>query len=171
MKKRLNNKGFSLIELIVVIAIMVVLIGVTSTVILKYMDHTKYGKDMTALDTVHTAIKLYVADPDSKLPASTEEVQLKTLITGSGDDVYDPNGIIISTIEESFDIQMSGDTVVSCTFVGDSNIFKDINWEDIYVNINEGAVSIVVPVNEEYDNYGAYVAGKYTWSDEQKVKN
>ena len=65
MKKELNNKGFSLVELIVVIAIMVVLVGVTSAVILNYMDHTKYGKDMTALDSLHTAIKLYVGDPDA----------------------------------------------------------------------------------------------------------
>ena len=58
MNKKLNNKGFSLVELIIVIAIMVVLIGVLSATILKYMDRTKYGKDMSGLDSLHTAVPL-----------------------------------------------------------------------------------------------------------------
>lgn len=171
MKKELNNKGFSLVELIVVIAIMVVLVGVTSAVILNYMDRTKYGKDMSALDSIHTAVKLYVGGPKSELPTADEEVTLKTLITGSGTTVYDPEGIIISALRESFDIQQTGDTISSCTFRGDSKVFKDINWEDIYVNIDNGKVSIVVPVNDGYnEGYVAYTAGSYAWADERKIK-
>ena len=63
MKRKLNNKGFSLVELIVVIAIMVVLIGVLSATILKYMDRTKYGKDISGLDSLHTAMQAYAGDP------------------------------------------------------------------------------------------------------------
>lgn len=172
MKKKLNNKGFSLVELIVVIAIMVVLIGVTSAVILNYMDRTKYGKDMTALDSVHTAVKLYMGDPDSKMPGPTEVVTLKTLINGSGSVVYDPNGVITDALAESFTIQKSGTTVVSCKFNGESKIFKNINWEDIKINICDGKVSIVAPVNNGYQNgYPAYVAGTYQWTAAQKIKN
>ena len=171
MEKKLNNKGFSLVELIVVIAIMVVLVGVTSAVILNYMDRTKYGKDMSGLDSVHTAIKMYVGDPDAMLPTSAEEVSLKTLVTGAGSTVYDPNGVIIATLQESFDIQKSGDVVVSCKFKGESDAFKDIDWEDIYVNISDGRISIVVPINDGVSSgYSAYTAGSYSWSADKKVK-
>ncbi|NLP34751.1 MAG: prepilin-type N-terminal cleavage/methylation domain-containing protein, partial [Clostridiales bacterium] len=37
-KKVLNNKGFSLVELIVVIAIMAVLAGVAAPQVIKYID-------------------------------------------------------------------------------------------------------------------------------------
>ena len=171
MKRKLNNKGFSLVELMVVIAIMVVLVGVTAAVILNYMDRTKYGKDMSALDSVHTAIKLYSGDPYAVMPTSAEEVSLKTLITGAGSKVYDPNGVIVSALQESFDIQKSGDTVVACKFKGESDAFKDLNWEDIYVNISDGRISIVAPVNDGLnEKYVPYTAGSYSWSETRKVK-
>ena len=171
MKMKLNNKGFSLVELIIVIAITVILIGVTSAVILNYMDRTKYGKDMSALDSLNTAMRLYVGDPDAVMPLSTEEVSLKTLITGSGTVVYDPNGAIVSTLQETFDVKMSGGTVVSCTFNNESRVFDGISWENIYVNITNGNISIVAPVNKKYNKgYMPYTAGSYTWSEEKKVK-
>ena len=37
MKKEMNNKGFSLVELIIVVAIMAVLIGVLAPTYLKYV--------------------------------------------------------------------------------------------------------------------------------------
>ena len=64
MKKfKENNKGFSLVELIVVIAIMVVLIAVLGSTILGYVEKSKYSKDMSALDSINTAVKTFVADP------------------------------------------------------------------------------------------------------------
>ena len=66
MKKfKENNKGFSLVELIVVIAIMVVLIAVLGSTILGYVDKSKYSKDISALDSINTAVKTFVADPSS----------------------------------------------------------------------------------------------------------
>ena len=67
MKKfKENNKGFSLVELIVVIAIMVVLVAVLGSTILGYVDKSKYSKDVSALDSINTAVKAFVADPSSK---------------------------------------------------------------------------------------------------------
>lgn len=172
MDKKLNDKGFSLVELMIVIAIMVVLVGVTSVVILNYMDRTKYGKDMSALDSVHTAVQLYVGDPQAVIPGNNEEVTLKTLMVGDGTTVYDPNGVIESAIQESFNIQKSGNTIVSCTFRGESKVFENITWEDIYVNVNNGSISIVAPVNAGNSaGYAAYVAGSHSWAAARKVKN
>ena len=169
MNKKLNNKGFSLVELIIVIAIMVVLIGVLSATILKYMDRTKYGKDMSGLDSLHTAVQAYMGDPEAITPSGV--VSLKTLMLGDGTTVYDPNGVIESVLQESFKITKSGNVITGCIFAGESKMFENINWEDILVDISEGAISIVAPVNEGYNSkYVPYTVGKHEWTDEQKVK-
>ena len=172
MDKKFNNKGFSLIELIVVISIMVVLVGLLGTRIVGHIDRTRYGKDMSALDSLKTAVQTYMVDGESEVPGNDEVVSLKTLIVGNGTVTYDPNHIITELLSESFEIEKSGDVVSACTFKAESKMFEDVDWEDILVKITDGTVSIVAPVNDGYDEkYIPYIAGKHQWTASQKVKN
>lgn len=60
--KKMNNKGFSLVELIIVIAIMVILVAVIAPQYLKFVNNSKVSTDVqTAADMV-TAIDVAVAD-------------------------------------------------------------------------------------------------------------
>ena len=43
---KINNKGFSLVELIIVIAIMAILVGIVGTQVLPYIDKAKEAKDI-----------------------------------------------------------------------------------------------------------------------------
>ena len=70
MKK--NNKGFSLVELIIVIAIMAVLIGIMAPQLIKYIEKSNVVADQQLLDSIYQAV-IYAAsdvdvlsDPDSK---------------------------------------------------------------------------------------------------------
>ncbi|SES84226.1 type IV pilin protein [[Clostridium] polysaccharolyticum] len=47
--KKLGNKGFSLIELIIVIAIMAILIGIVGTQVVPYIEKSKQAKDKQVL--------------------------------------------------------------------------------------------------------------------------
>lgn len=47
--KKLDNKGFSLIELIIVIAIMAILIGIVGTQVVPYIEKSKQAKDQQIL--------------------------------------------------------------------------------------------------------------------------
>ena len=59
-----ENKGFSLVELIVVIAIMAVMTSVLAPSLLGYVEQSRMAKDDSAMGEVNNAIKLALADQD-----------------------------------------------------------------------------------------------------------
>ena len=53
--KKLNNKGFSLVELIIVIAIMAILVGVVGTQVIPYLENSRKAKDNQIFSAWNTA--------------------------------------------------------------------------------------------------------------------
>ena len=64
MKKKMNNKGFSLVELIIVVAIMAVLVTVLLPQYAKYLEKTKAGADKQMAGELRAAIGTTLLDPD-----------------------------------------------------------------------------------------------------------
>lgn len=62
-EQKLNNKGFSLVELIIVIAIMAVLIGVLAPQYLRYVERSRQSADIDNIDQMISAVEIYAADP------------------------------------------------------------------------------------------------------------
>ena len=50
-----ENKGFSLVELIIVIAIMAILVGIVGTQVIPYISKSKVAKDQQVLNSISTA--------------------------------------------------------------------------------------------------------------------
>lgn len=63
MNKKMNNKGFSLVELIIVIAIMAVLVGVLAPQFMKYVERGRKSTDAQSVSEIITAVQVYVSDP------------------------------------------------------------------------------------------------------------
>ena len=58
-----DNKGFSLVELIIVIAIMAVLVGVLAPAYLRYVEKSRKSADVQAIDAVMRAMEMAAIDP------------------------------------------------------------------------------------------------------------
>lgn len=71
-QKSLTNKGFSLVELIIVVAIMAVLIGVLAPQYLRYVEKTRLQKDNTNMADFANVVKI-----------SCTEEGVNTKITGT----------------------------------------------------------------------------------------
>ena len=74
--KRRNRAGFSLVELIVIVAMMAVLIAVLAPSLLGYVERSRAQKDVSAMDEVVNAVFLAMADPyvyDELAQASIKE--------------------------------------------------------------------------------------------------
>lgn len=79
-KKSLNKKGFSLIELVIVIAIMVVLVGVSVPVYFSYVEKAKISTDIQNAQEIAYAITIKAAAADSMTGIVTSS---KTEITAT----------------------------------------------------------------------------------------
>ena len=79
-KKNANNKGFSLVELIVVIAIMAVLVGVLGPQFMKYVEKGRQSTDIQTADNIATVLKTYYTD---HVASADVTVSLSTAAVGS----------------------------------------------------------------------------------------
>lgn len=64
-KEKMNNKGFSLVELIIVIAIMAVLVVVLAPQYLKYVERSRNSTDVSNATAIVTACQVWAADPNA----------------------------------------------------------------------------------------------------------
>jgi type IV pilus assembly protein PilA len=71
-----NNKGFSLVELIVVIAIMAVLVGVLAPQFIKYVEKSREATDIQNISSIGDALMTYYSDHQPSGTDTTIIIQL-----------------------------------------------------------------------------------------------
>ena len=62
MKRRANDKGFSMVELIIVIAIMAILAGVLTPVLLRYVEEARIRSDEEKISSLEKTVALAVGE-------------------------------------------------------------------------------------------------------------
>ena len=97
--KKMNNKGFSLVELIVVIAIMAVLVGVLAPQFIKYVESSRRSTDVSNAQNIQSAVLADIANG---------------VRTGSGSDTLSASGTDGTNV-----------TSIGEVILGKSNICKD----------------------------------------------
>ena len=150
-----NNKGFSLVELIIVIAIMAILVGVMAPQLIKYIEKANVAADTQLCDNVRKAIYYAMMDPD----VVTANDKSKDLI----DDFCTPGANF------RFDTHAVGSDWVTCQFAKaveetlQFNPFVNTFDADEYCKSTPSGVGFIfgAVVNDDGTNFAIYIA----WSD------
>ncbi len=152
MRQKSSNKGFSLVELIIVIAIMLVLVGILAPQFVKYVHRARIAADMASAKELAEAIQAMLADGgsvDEAEPAGgySNIWTIKGTYVNAGS-VFIPAGSPIHGLD--------GISVMPV-----SKIDKDYLWGVYYNNEGEVFVGLAEGPTEgkRYGLYPEYVEG------------
>lgn len=154
MKKKMNNKGFSLVELIIVIAIMAVLMVVLAPQFLKYVEKSRLQKDNSAISEITNAIEIACADEKILDAISTDG----TSFSFTGDE--GANKVCSFTGKDALSVELKevvGDVTTSSTTYKNATAGVKINVTNV-----SGVVTITL------DNF--YSDTKTKEADGYKIK-
>lgn len=94
--KKMNNKGFSLVELIIVIAIMAILIVVLAPQYLKYVERTRNSTDLQNATEIVTALQVYASDPDATVAPAAGSITIT-----QSDQTLDPTAFLGAALQDA----------------------------------------------------------------------
>ena len=125
-QRTLNNKGFSLIELIVVIAIMAILVGALAPQYMKFVERSRKSTDVQNVAAIKSALEVYAADPmvatadaleTGTVTITTTEEEVKTTnATGNGNKALAAAGISTLVLKSTkWPTATAGTSVTYCT--------------------------------------------------------
>ena len=81
--KEKKNKGFTLVELIIVVAILAILVGLLAPQYSKYVEKARKTADINNLNEIVNAIKIAATDPDYNLGSRTEKTSQYMIVIGA----------------------------------------------------------------------------------------
>lgn len=145
-KEKKNNKGFSLVELIVVIAIMAVLVGVLAPTLIGNIEKSRESKDLQNLDSIRQAVVTAMAD--EKVYSEAVAASGAAVATGAAGSNLTFSGDYTSLASE-FATIITGDTKMTSK-AGTSGTLEIKVSESgaVEVGVYDGGVVVNAPKNK-----------------------
>ena len=148
-KKKQDNKGFSLVELIIVVAIMAILVGLLAPQYIKYVEKSRKSADASNLDEMVNAVQIYAADADVNDSTATDAPSTN-LVAGQYTITIKGSGVEAKATDKSngaTDAML--DTAISSNVADYKNIkLKSNKWG--------GSISAIITVNKNGETTVVY---------------
>lgn len=138
--RKKDNKGFSLVELIIVIAIMAILVGVVGTQVIPYIEKSRKAKDIQVLSGLCTdAMTAYSSNASTLDASKTYKITIdKTnalAVTGGG---TNDNKVLLDAFKELNNVDKTTDLKL------ESKAGKDISKIEISCQNTGDMVTVTV---------------------------
>lgn len=82
LNKKKNNKGFTLVELVIAIAILAILVGLLAPQYTKYVEKSRKSADASNMDEMVKAVQVYAADGSNNIAVKTGDTIEGTISIG-----------------------------------------------------------------------------------------
>ncbi len=91
LNKKKNNKGFTLVELVIAIAILAILVGLLAPQYTKYVEKSRKSADASNMDELVKAIQVYATDNAITLTGTDKEKTITIALKDTGVDYGNDN--------------------------------------------------------------------------------
>jgi type IV pilus assembly protein PilA len=132
-----DKKGFSLVELIIVMAIMAILVGIVASQVLPYMEKSRQSKDQQVLSSILTDLVSATAQSGSTLTSRTAKITDVT--SGTGDSSWKNVGKILSELRNGDITQNELDGELASKAASQSG-----NEVDFEYNADTGKITVFI---------------------------
>lgn len=146
-----NNKGFSLVELIIVIAIMAILVGVMAPQLIKYIEKTNVSADTQLADAVHSAVLTAIMDPEVVTSTDSAVISMmSTLESSAGTNVSSLGTDVLSAAILD---------ILGCSTGAEVNSsLKSANASNVMVMVNDNRCYVWIPGSDASGSKGTNAA-------------
>ena len=93
LNKKKNNKGFTLVELVIAIAILAILVGLLAPQYTKYVEKSRKAADASNMDELVKAIQVYATDKAITPATGAKEKKITIKLTDSKVDCDDKDAL------------------------------------------------------------------------------
>lgn len=145
-RKKKDNKGFTLVELVIVVAILAILVGLLAPQYTKYVEKSRKSADASNLEEIVKELQVVASDPQYSVPAGTFTI-IMSHTTGTEIKLTDTSGSVTSDTDKLWSTGMKslleGDWTATGTNMKNTSLkLKSNKWKaDTYAAATENAAA------------------------------